>query len=338
MHVFNEKTIQQSVSMTSIDIIREPIAEEMKHFKHVFAIALRTDNPLLASINEYVLEGSGKQLRPILTLLAAKICNDVNEASYFGALSLELLHNASLMHDDVVDDTLVRRGRSSINARWGNKVAVLSGDYMLSNALISATKTNNLQILTSVARIGMELSDGELLQLINTQQTKITEEEYLKVIRKKTALLFATCTEVGALSANASLQQLEALRNYGEYLGICFQIKDDIFDYFNDIEIGKPTGNDLQDGKITLPLIYVLNNTKGTTRELILSIIDAKDYSKDNVDFVMKYAHDNGGVAYAIDKMNEYKNKAISELSVFHNNDVKEALIACAEFASKRKK
>ena len=318
--------------------IKAPIARHMSAFEEHFSSAMQSKVPLLSTITRYIVKRKGKQMRPLFVFFAADLFSGINPRTYRAATLIEMLQTATLIHDDVVDDTLVRRGRSSINARWGNKVAVLSGDYMLSNALISATKTNNLQILKSVARIGMELSDGELLQLINTNQTKITEEEYLKVIRKKTALLFATCTEVGALSANASLQQLEALRNYGEYLGICFQIKDDIFDYFNDIEIGKPTGNDLQDGKITLPLIYVLNNTVGTTRELILSIIEAKDYSKDNVDFIMKYAHDNGGVTYAIEKMTEYKEKAVSELSVFHNNKVKEALVACIEFAIKRNK
>ena len=175
--------------MSLIENIRQPILAELQVFKKIFAAALKTDNPLLSSINEYILEGSGKQLRPILTILSAKLCGEISNATYNGALSLELLHNASLIHDDVVDDTLERRGRRSINARWTNKVAVLSGDYMLSSSLITATRTGNLEILHSVARIGMELSDGELIQLTNTQKTKITEEDYFKVIRKKTALL-----------------------------------------------------------------------------------------------------------------------------------------------------
>lgn len=323
--------------MSLIENIRQPILAELQVFKKIFAAALKTDNPLLSSINEYILEGSGKQLRPILTILSAKLCGEISNATYNGALSLELLHNASLIHDDVVDDTLERRGRRSINARWTNKVAVLSGDYMLSSSLITATRTGNLEILHSVARIGMELSDGELIQLTNTQKTKITEEDYFKVIRKKTALLFATCTEVGALSVNADAEKLIHLRNFGEYMGICFQIKDDIFDYYQDIEIGKPTGNDLQDGKVTLPLIYALQNSDDVEKENVLSIIDSKDFTRENIDKVMQFARDRGGVSYAGNRMDEFKNKAIAELDGFPDSDAKRALIMCADFAAARK-
>lgn len=323
--------------MSLIENIRQPILAELQVFKKIFAAALKTDNPLLSSINEYILEGSGKQLRPILTILAAKLCGDISNATYNAALSLELLHNASLIHDDVVDDTLERRGRRSINARWTNKVAVLSGDYMLSSSLITATRTGNLEILHSVARIGMELSDGELIQLTNTQKTKINEEDYFKVIRKKTALLFATCTEVGALSVNADAEKLIHLRNFGEYMGICFQIKDDVFDYYQDIEIGKPTGNDLQDGKVTLPLIYALQNSDDVEKETILSIIDSKDFTQENIDRVMQFARDRGGVDYAQNRMDEFKSKAISELDGFPDSDARRALIMCADFAAARK-
>ncbi|MGB4415724.1 MAG: polyprenyl synthetase family protein [Paludibacter sp.] len=323
--------------MSLIDNIRQPILVEMQVFKKIFAKALESDNPLLSSINEYVLQSSGKQLRPILTILSGKLCGEVTEATYNGALSLELLHNASLIHDDVIDDTMERRGRRSVNARWANKVAVLSGDYMLSNSLISATKTRNIDILNAISKIGMELSEGELMQLINTKKTKITEEDYFKVIRKKTALLFATCTEVGALSVNANVLFQNHLRNFGEYLGICFQIKDDIFDYYRDIEIGKPTGNDLQDGKVTLPLIYALRNSENSEKEEVMSIIDSNDFSKENIDFIMQFSRDKGGVDYAARCMDEYKNKAIEELNDFPDSDVKRALVLCVEFATERK-
>lgn len=322
--------------MSLIDKIRQPISAEMRIFKSIFAEALKTENPLLSNVNEYILQGSGKQLRPILTILSAKLCGEVTEATYNGALSLELLHNASLIHDDVVDFTMERRGRSSINARWTNKIAVLSGDYMLSSSLINATKTKNLDILYAVANIGMELSDGELIQLTNTKKTKITEDDYFKVIRKKTALLFGTCAEVGAFSVNASAEVKNHLKSFGENLGICFQIKDDIFDYYQDIEIGKPTGNDLQDGKVTLPLIYALQNSEGTTREDIMSMIDRKDFSADNINLIMEFARNNGGVDYANKCMETYKNKAIAELNSFADSDVKDALIMCAEFAAGR--
>jgi octaprenyl-diphosphate synthase len=324
--------------MSLIDDIRQPITEELQVFKKIFAEVLITNNPLLSNIINYILEGSGKQLRPLLVLLSAKLCGNVTSATYNGALSLELLHNASLIHDDVVDDTYERRGRSSINARWSNKIAVLSGDYLLSNSLINATRTNNMQILTAISQIGMELSDGELLQLTNTQQSKITEEDYFKIIRKKTAMLFATCALVGGLSVGADDEKLKHLLNFGEYMGICFQIKDDIFDYYQEIEIGKPTGNDLQDGKVTLPLIYALRNSSDSKKEEVMTIIDTKDFSKENIDAIMQFAHEKGGVVYAAETMNEFKNKAINELDIFVDSDVKRSLIKCAEFAGSRNK
>ncbi|HRZ95997.1 MAG TPA: polyprenyl synthetase family protein [Paludibacter sp.] len=323
--------------MSLIDEIRHPINEELHIFKKTFADALETNNPLLLNIIKYILEGTGKQLRPLLVILSAKLCGEVTLATYNGALSLELLHNASLIHDDVVDDTYERRGRSSINARWTNKIAVLTGDYLLSNALISATRTRNLEILNSVSQIGMELSDGELIQLSSSQQSKINEEDYFKIIRKKTALLFATCTEVGGLSVNADQKSLKHLRQFGEFMGLCFQIKDDIFDYYHDIEIGKPTGNDLQDGKITLPLIYALKNSSDSEKEKVMMIIDTKDFTNDNIDYIMRFAHEKGGVDYAVKRMNDFKNDAIAELESFADSDVKQSLIKCAEFAASRK-
>ncbi len=322
--------------MSLIDSIRQPIIEDLRVFKKFFAQALKTDNPLLADVNEYIVEASGKKLRPILTLLSARLCGNMNDSAYYAALAMELLHNASLIHDDVVDDTHERRGRSSINARWTNKVAVLSGDYMLSNSLICGTKTENIDILKSIARIGMELSDGELLQLSNMQKTEISEADYFKVIRKKTALLFATCTEVGALSAGVDASKREHLFQFGELLGLCFQIKDDIFDYFNNIEIGKPTGNDLQDGKVTLPLIYALQNSDDEVKSNVVAIIHSKDFTVSNIDYIMQFARDKGGVEYAAVKMEEFKKQAISELDVFEDSAFKTALIQCVEFAASR--
>jgi octaprenyl-diphosphate synthase len=322
--------------MSLIERIRQPIAEDLKIFKKFFAQALKTDNPLLADVNEYIVEASGKKLRPILTLLSARLCGNMNDSAYYAALAVELLHNASLIHDDVVDDTHERRGRSSINARWTNKVAVLSGDYMLSNSLICGTKTENLNILKSIARIGMELSDGELLQLTNMQKTEISEADYFKVIQKKTALLFATCTEVGAISAGVDSEKQQHLFRFGELLGLCFQIKDDIFDYYNDIEIGKPTGNDLQDGKVTLPLIYALQNSNDEAKNNVVAIIHSKDFTSSNIDLIMQFARRLGGVEYAENKMNEYKIQAINELNIFEDSEYKTALIQCVEFATSR--
>ena len=305
-------------------------------FEKTFGEALSTDNPLLLSVNDYVLQKSGKQLRPMLVLLTAKLCGEVNKSTIFGALSLELLHTASLIHDDVVDDTLERRGKPSINARWTNKIAILSGDYILSKSLGCATKTDNLPILKSIANIGMQLSDGELLQLVNAQFSETAEANYFTIIRKKTALLFSTCTEVGGLSVNANEESLVHLRNFGEYLGICFQIKDDVFDYSENLKIGKPTGNDIRDGKVTLPLIYALLNTQGDEREKVLSMIDNREFSLENIQFITRFALENGGVEYALAQMELFKNKAIEELNGFDDSDVKNSLIKCAEYTASR--
>lgn len=322
--------------MNFIEEIRKPILAEMQLFTKTFAEALSTDNPMLESVNEYVLQKSGKQLRPMMAVLSAKLCGEVNQFTIDSALSLELLHTASLIHDDVVDDTLERRGKPSVNARWTNKIAILSGDYILSKSLSCAVKTNNLPILKAIANIGMQLSDGELLQLVNARISASSEENYYTIIRKKTALLFSTCTEVGGLSVNASEDALAHLRKFGEYLGICFQIKDDIFDYSPDIQIGKPTGNDIRDGKVTLPLIYGLLNTSGSERDQVLSWIENKDFTLENIQTITEFTHQNGGVKYAIAQMEAFKNKAIEELNGFADSDVKRSLILCAEYAANR--
>ena len=330
VHIF------MSSPMSLIEAIKNPILTEMQMFDKTFGEALHTDNPLLLSVNDYVLQKSGKQLRPMLVLLTAKLCGKVNESTIFGALSLELLHTASLIHDDVVDDTLERRGKPSVNARWTNKIAILSGDYILSKSLGCATKTDNLPILKSIANIGMQLSDGELLQLVNAHFSETAEANYFTIIRKKTALLFSTCTEVGGLSVNADEDALMHLRNFGEYLGICFQIKDDVFDYSENIHIGKPTGNDIRDGKVTLPLIYALLNTQGPEREKVRTLVDSKEFTPENIQFITRFAIDNGGVEYALSCMETYKNKAIDELNGFADSDVKRSLIKCAEYSASR--
>ena len=322
--------------MSLIEAIKKPILAEMQMFETTFGEALSTDNSLLLSVHDYVLQKSGKQLRPMMALLAAKLCGVVNTKTIYGALSLELLHTASLIHDDVVDDTLERRGKPSVNARWTNKIAILSGDYILSKSLTCATRTDSLPILKSIANIGMQLSDGELLQLVNARFSKTTEANYFTIIRKKTALLFSTCTEVGGLSVDADEESLTHLRNFGEYLGICFQIKDDIFDYSDNIQIGKPTGNDIRDGKVTLPLIHALLSTQGTERDKVLSMVENKELSPENVQVITRFALDNGGVEYARTCMETYKNKAIEELNGFADSDVKNSLIKCAEYSASR--
>lgn len=322
--------------MSFIDQIKKPILTDLQLFNNAFSTELSTDNELLKSVYEYTLKRSGKQLRPILTLLAAKICGEINRNSILAAQSLELLHTASLVHDDVVDDTFERRGNPSVNARWTNKTAVFAGDYLFSKSLDCATQTNNLSILRAVSEIGRQLTDGELLQLVNTQLSKTTEENYYTIIKKKTAQLFSSCTEVGGLSAHASEIQLTALKNYGEYLGISFQIKDDIFDYFDSIQIGKPTGNDLRDGKVTLPLIYALEHASEAEKTMISRVIDSKDFTIENIKLITQFTVRNGGIDYATKLMEKFKNKAIEELSIFEDGEIKQSLILCAEYAAFR--
>jgi octaprenyl-diphosphate synthase len=325
--------------MNLIETIKDTIRPELELFDKTLVKTLDSDNPILESINAFIYQQSGKKLRPMLVILAAKlVAKEISAATIQSAIAMELLHTASLVHDDVVDDTLERRGTQSVNARWGNKVAVLSGDYMLSTGLLQVSLTQNTDILKSVSFIGMQLSDGEILQLSATQQAKISESQYYKIIQKKTAYLFSVCAEVGALSVSASPMEVEHLKKFGEYLGFCFQIKDDIFDYLQDVNIGKPTGNDIRDGKVTLPLIYALKNAPEDEREKMITWIRMKDFSQENIDYLNQYAIDNGGLEYAELSMKDFKEKAIRELDDFEDNSWKQALIQCAEFAVSRKK
>ncbi len=322
--------------MSHIDKIKRPIISEMEEFEKVYSKVLNNDNTLLVNVHNYIMAAGGKRLRPILTLLAAKVNGEVNKATLYGALSLELLHTASLVHDDVIDDTDERRGRPAVNARWTNKIAVLTGDYILSKSLYCANKTKDLDIMEVISIVGMVLPDGELLQLAQTKQTSINEDDYFEIVKRKTALLFATCLQVGGLSVEADEATIETLKKAGEYIGICFQVKDDLFDYFENADIGKPTGNDVRDGKLTLPLIYALRSQSGEERDEIVRLIDNREFSLENIEKIMQFAHSTGGVDYAEKMMDEYKRKALDELSSLPENDAKQALIDCVEFVTTR--
>lgn len=322
--------------MSVINQIKQPIVSDLQAFEKAFSDALRTDNPILEGVHEYVLQTSGKQFRPILTLLAARLNGPISSATIDAAISLELLHTASLIHDDVIDDTEERRGKPAVHTRWSNKIAILSGDYILSRSLTTAVKTDDLKILKAIANIGTQLSDGEILQLNNAEISSSSERDYFTIIRKKTALLFSTCTEVGGLSTEMSNEGIAHLKLFGEYLGISFQIKDDIFDYFENLELGKPTGNDIRDGKVTLPLIYAVQNSNNPLKEKILFWIKEQDYSTENIEVMTRFAHENGGIDYAISQMERFKNEAIEQLAYFEDSDIKDALICCAEFAANR--
>jgi len=322
--------------MIKIEDIKYPITADFQDFEKGFNAIFKTDNPLLQSIFDHILAGKGKQIRPILALLAAKLCGKINQRTLDVAVSLELLHTATLIHDDVVDETYQRRGNPSVNARWDNKVAILSGDFMLSHALYTAVKTGNLEFLRLISSVGKELSDGELLQI--SQKSTLPEKAYFRVIRKKTALLFSVCTESGAISVDASVPQKAALSCFGENLGMCFQIQDDIFDYSDNQNIGKPVGNDIREGKVTLPLILALKNAGEQGRGEIPKMIDNGDFSPENIEKIISFTRQNNGIALAQMQMEMYKEKAVSALSIFPESDVKTALLNALEYTTRRNK
>lgn len=277
-------------------------------------------------------------MRPILTLLTAGLFGRITQETLHGAVALELLHTASLVHDDVVDESDQRRGQLSVNAIFNNKVAVLSGDYLLATCLVEAGKTENAAIIETISGLGQDLSEGELLQLSNTKTDNFLEEVYFDVIRKKTAALFSACTMVGALSVNANDKEVEWAHLFGENLGISFQIKDDIFDYFDNEQIGKPTGNDMLEGKLTLPVIYALNTTNDEwARGVALKVRDNKA-SLDEIGELVAFTKNNGGIEYAIDKMYEYQSKSLALLDEMADSDFKTSLISFVKYVVDREK
>jgi len=324
--------------MIKIEDIKQSIISEFHLFEKQFNAVFQTDNPLLQSVFEHIFKGNGKQIRPILVLLSAKLCGEVNNQTIDAAIALELLHTATLIHDDVVDETYERRGNPSVNAKWDNKVSVLAGDYMLSNSLFTAVRTGNLEILKLISSIGKELADGELLQLSQTKKSMLSEDNYYQIIRKKTALLFSVCTGSGAISVGASEEKKQFLCRFGEYLGMCFQMQDDIFDYSENTAIGKPVGNDIREGKITLPLILALKNGVGEEKNEISGIIDNKDFTPKNVDKILQFTRRNNGITLAQAQMEVYKNKAIEQLNSFENNVIKSALLDVLEYTVSRNK
>jgi len=321
-----------------IDQIKKPIEDDFRLYEDAFNAALSTDNTLLAHILKYVSSTKGKELRPILVLLSASILGKVNSVTIQAAVSLELLHTASLMHDDVVDQTYQRRSKYSVNALWNNKTAILVGDFYLSKSALISAKTENIKITTLLADLGCALSEGELLQLSNESKLIIDEPAYLRVIKKKTAETFAFCTQAGAISLNATSQQEEQLRLFGEYLGMIFQIKDDIFDYFDSDDIGKPTGNDLKEGKMTLPLIYALGKADKNESKPILNMIRNKDFTVENLKNMSLFVKERGGIQYAESRMKEYKRMAIDILSSLADSPSKDSLLRCLDFAMLRSK
>lgn len=322
--------------MDYLPIIKKPIISEFEEFSSCLRDSLRSTNPLLQSVIDHIMQKNGKMMRPMLLLLVSKLLGKPSPVTYHAAVSLELLHNASLVHDDIVDESRQRRGQLSVNARFNNKVAVLSGDFLLATSLVEVSKTYNHEIIEVISKLGQDLADGELLQLSNVSNNSFSEEVYFDVIRKKTAVLFAACCQAAALSVGASAEQVAKARLLGEYIGICFQIKDDIFDYF-DANIGKPTGNDMQEGKLTLPVLYVLNNTHDDVARTIALRVKEGGADEDDIDYLVKYTINNGGIEYAESVMMMYRDRALELFANTDNSDVAAALEAYIDFVVKRK-
>ena len=292
--------------MDQLSIIKRPIKADLERFVNLFEKSLTHDYGLLAQVLDHIRQRAGKRMRPMLILLMAKHFGGITDATQYAAVGLELLHTASLVHDDVVDDSAERRGQSSVNAEYNNKVAVLVGDYILSTALLNVALTDNQIIVKRLAELGRTLASGEILQLSNIQNTEISEDVYYDVIIQKTAALFEACCTIGALSAGGSDEDIEMASLFGRNLGIMFQIKDDIFDYSQSSEIGKPTGNDMAEGKLTLPVIYALNSTGNVNMRALAMKVKDRTVTPDEITMLVDFTKKNGGIEYAEKRMNDF--------------------------------
>jgi octaprenyl-diphosphate synthase len=312
------------------------IEEELKIFETKFKDAVRSQAPMLDRIMRYIVKRKGKQLRPMFVFLSAKVCGDINESTYRAASLVEILHTATLVHDDVVDDSLERRGFFSVYALWKNKVSVLVGDYLLAKGLLLSLDHNDHRILQILSDAVRKMSEGELLQLEKARTLNLKEEIYYEIIRTKTASLLASACAAGAWSTTKDESVTEKMRLFGEYAGMAFQVKDDLFDYNND-NVGKPTGNDIKEKKLTLPLIYTLNNIDAESRRKIIYIIKNENKKKDKIKFVIDKVVDCGGMDYARNKMNQFRQDALAILHQFPETPTRAGLENLVNFVTDRK-
>jgi octaprenyl-diphosphate synthase len=323
--------------MMKVKEIMAPIEAEMNEFEIRFRQSMKSKVPLLDKITHYIIRRKGKQMRPMFLFLTAKMLGNVNDKTYDAASLVELLHTASLVHDDVVDDANERRGFFSLNALWKNKIAVLVGDFMLSRVLLLSIENNNIRLLEIVARAVREMSEGELLQIEKARKLDITEEVYFDIIRQKTASLIATVCESAAVSVNRE-DEAANMRKFGELVGLAFQIKDDIFDYGNPGNIGKPTGLDIRERKITLPLIYTLNVCDKETKKELINIIKNRNEDSKFVKRAVELVVINGGIEYAHKRMMDLTEEALNCLSNIPESASKNAIIGLVEYTTQREK
>jgi len=312
------------------------IEAELKTFESRFSGAVKSDVPLLDTIMKYIIRRKGKQLRPMFVLLSAKLHGEVNERSYRAAALVEMLHTATLVHDDVVDESMERRGFFSINAIWKNKIAVLVGDYLLSKGLLLATTNDDIQLLHILSEAVKQMSEGELLQIEKSRKLNLEEQVYFEIIKNKTASLLSSACAAGAWSTTQDKTITEKMKIFGEKTGIAFQIKDDLFDYGNQ-DIGKPTGNDIKEKKLTLPLIYTLNKVDKPIKRQIINIIKNENKNISKVKEVIAIVQQTGGISYAEQKMNAYKLEALDILNQFPQGEVRDTLENLVKFTTERK-
>jgi len=323
--------------MDYLSLIKKPIESELNHFISLFNQSLTHEDGLLGSALAHIRQRGGKRMRPMLILLTARNYGVVSDVTLHGAVGLELLHTASLVHDDVVDESSERRGQASVNATYDNKVAVLVGDYILSTALLNVSFTGHQDIIQNLAELGRTLSNGEILQLTNIQNQEISEDVYYQVIRQKTAALFESCSAVGALSVGATSEQVEQAKKFGQNIGIIFQIRDDIFDYYDSKEIGKPTGNDMAEGKLTLPVIYALNKYPLESMLTLAKKVKSGTVNTDEIAVLVEFAKTSGGIEYAEQRMNYFADEARKYIDAYVTDDsLKAAFNAYLEFVIQR--
>ena len=312
------------------------IATELATFEQKFAQSVKSQTPLLDRIMKYIIKRKGKQLRPMFVFLSAKLHGDINESTYRAAALVELLHTATLVHDDVVDESLERRGFLSINALWKNKIAVLVGDYLLSKGLLLSTSAGDFKHLDILSNAVKEMSEGELLQIEKARNLNLKEDIYFEIIRSKTASLLSSACAVGAWSTSKDEKLTERMKLFGEKTGIAFQIKDDLFDYGNE-DVGKPTGNDLKEKKLTLPLIYTLNNISKSEKRKIIYIVKNQNKDPEKIKYVLQKVVEAGGIKYATDKMIQYRDEALAILFEFPESDVRKGLEELVRYTTDRK-
>jgi octaprenyl-diphosphate synthase len=323
--------------MLTIDQIKAPIAAYIEEFEKHFRDSMKSPVPLLNTITRYIIKRKGKQMRPMFVFLSARVCGEVNQSTFHAASLIELLHTATLIHDDVVDDSNERRGFFSLNALWKNKIAVLVGDYLLSRGLLLSLENEEYHLLKIVSNATREMSEGELLQIEKARKLDIEEPIYFEIIRKKTASLIASCCAAGAASVGASAETTEKMRLFGEYVGIAFQIKDDLFDYEKDMATGKPNGIDIKEKKMTLPLIHMLSHMSWAEKRSAMNTVRRHNNDPRRVEELITKVNQSGGIGYATEKMLEYRQKALDLLQTLPESESRNSLAQLVMFTTERK-